>query len=121
MGGEPRRACERRAINRGHDDTCKGRALILVVSKSNRKALFRFVVLGRCWTAQISSAAVRASNGLPTCELVHNRAVRIELNLPKQDLGRIEMAQEAGLTIPIAIFIVGIVYLVLLYSVVWYL
>jgi hypothetical protein len=37
MGGEPRRACERRAINGGHNDTCKGRALILVVSKSNRK------------------------------------------------------------------------------------
>jgi hypothetical protein len=31
------------------------------------------------------------------------------------------MAQEAGLTIPIFIFVVGIVYLALLYSVVWYL
>src|SRR5262249_17560899 len=45
MGGEPRRACERRVINRGHDDTCKARPLILVVSKSNRKALFLLLAL----------------------------------------------------------------------------
>jgi hypothetical protein len=40
MGGEPGRAYERRAINRGHDDTSQWRALILAASKSNRKALF---------------------------------------------------------------------------------
>ena len=59
----------------------------------------------------------------PTCEQVHNRVVRIELNLAKQDSENLEMATALtrNLEIPIAICIAGIVYLALLYSVILYL
>ena len=59
----------------------------------------------------------------PTCERVHNRAVRIELILVKQGSENLEMATALtrNLEIPIAICIAGIVYLALLYSVILYL
>ena len=54
----------------------------------------------------------------PTCELVHNRDVRIELTFPNQHWENLEMTTAAtrNLEIPIAICIAGIVYLALLYS-----
>jgi hypothetical protein len=71
------------------------------------------------------STAKKPATGRPTCELVHNRVVRIELTFAKQDSEYLEMAQETALTrnleIPIAICIAGIVYLALLYSVILYL
>jgi len=59
----------------------------------------------------------------PTCELVHNRVVRIELTFPNQHWENLEMTTAAtrNLEIPIGICIAGIVYFALLYSVISYL
>jgi len=59
----------------------------------------------------------------PTCELVHNRVVRIELIFPNQHWENPEMTTAAtrNLEIPIGICIAGVVYFALLYSVISYL
>jgi hypothetical protein len=45
----------------------------------------------------------------------------MELSFAEQDSETLEMALTRNMEIPIAICIVGIVYLALLYSVIWYL